>query len=268
MTAIMIFTPLTCRSSALKLIHTTCVFSRVQQVCSSPGYQTLRTLSTSNRVVSTKNIKNSSLQKQQLLDNTYQITFGDLLNKDPQEISILQRHFCTEKETAVETNSNTQDPLESDNFILIYRFPFIVHARLVSRFKVYHTAFTFFLIPFVTYLNYTGHASNLAVYTSAGIFTVAGIMLYVVSSFIRRIVGMLYIDKNRQIVKLAHLTFWSKRKTVLYKLSEIQPISDTAENPTDLYVKLKTYTGDKYFLTLKYGQVLQKQDFQEVIGRL
>ena len=180
--------------------------------------------------------------------------------------SCLTRHYCTEKQTSAETNSDPLDPLHPKNLTLVYQFPFIVHARLISRFKVYHTAFTFLLIPIFGYLNHAGVVSEAMVYSTIGLFTLAGSMLYIISSIISRIVGRLYIDKNKETVMLSHLTFWSHRKDEFYKVTDIVPISDTDEDINDIYVKLKTYSGHQYYLTPRLGKILKKEEFKEVFG--
>ena len=178
----------------------------------------------------------------------------------------LTRHYCTEKLTSEQTTSDYLDPLHPKNLTLVYQFPFIVHARLISRFKVYHTAFTFLLIPIFGYLNHTGVVSETMVYSTIGLFTLAGSMLYIISSIISRIVGRLYIDKNKETVMLSHLTFWSHRKDEVYKVTDIVPISDTDEDINDIYVKLKTYSGHQYYLTPRLGKILKKEEFKEVFG--
>ena len=176
------------------------------------------------------------------------------------------RHYCTEKKTSEQTTSDSLDPLHPKNLTLVYQFPFIVHARLVSRFKVYHTVFTFLLIPIFGYLNHAGVVSEAMVYSTIGLFTLAGSMLYIISSIISRIVGRLYIDKNKETVMLSHLTFWSHRKDEFYKVTDIVPISDTDEDINDIYVKLKTYNGHQYYLTPRLGKILKKEEFKEVFG--
>lgn len=172
------------------------------------------------------------------------------------------------KQPTTEPLMETQDSSDSPKFTLIYTFPYIVHARIFSRFKVYHTVFTSILVPIVLYLNYTGSVSSLAVFTSLGFFSIAGMMLYIISSSISRIIGRLYIDEKREIVKLSHLTFWSRRKDEFYKVSEIIPISDTVEKADDWYVKIKTVQGHKYYLTPKHGKVLKQEEYFQVVGSL
>lgn len=172
------------------------------------------------------------------------------------------------KQPTAEPVTEIQDSSDSPKFIPIYTFPYIVQARIFSRFKVYHTAFTSILFPIVLYFNYTGAVSSLVVYASLGFFSVAGVMLYIISSSISRIIGRLYIDEKREIVKLSHLTFWSRRKDEYYKVSEIIPVSDTAEKPNDWYVKIKTVQGHKYYLTPKHGKVLKQEEYCQVVGTL
>ena len=182
----------------------------------------------------------------------------------------IYRHEVTRKYSTAETEQGEIPELDisttQPEFTPIYRFPYIVHARMISRFKVYHTIFTFALVPVGVYLYGAGVIPVTAVYTFTGVFTIAGIMLVVVSSLIRKIVGALYIDRKKESVKLSHLTFWSQRKDEYYKVSEIVPLSDTNEQLSDLFVKLSTFKGDSYYLTMKHGRVLEKEDFMEVVG--
>lgn len=182
----------------------------------------------------------------------------------------IYRHEVTRKYCTAETEREIPEPFDTSTtqpeFTPIYRFPYIVHARMISRFKVYHTIFTFTLVPVAVYLYSAGVVPISAVYTFTGVFTVAGIMLVVISSLIQKIVGALYIDRKKETVKLSHLTFWSRRKDDYYKVSEIVPLSDTNEQLSDLFVKLSTFTGESYYLTVQHGRVLEKEDFMEVVG--
>ena len=181
------------------------------------------------------------------------------------------RHVAARKYNTVDTERSGIDKgLETTSsqpeFTPIYRFPYIVQARMVSRFKVYHTIFTFTLIPVAVYLYSTGVAPISSIYMFTGVFAFAGVMLVVISSLIRKIVGALYIDRKKETVKLSHLTFWSRRKDEYYKISELVPLSDTNEQMSELFVKLSTYKGESYYLTLKHGKVLEKEDFMDVLG--
>lgn len=198
---------------------------------------------------------------QTFLLNSYRSVFGESLKAHTNRQAL--REYCIAETGQDEIPDSTT--IQSD-FTPIYRFPYIVQARMVSRFKVYHTIFTFTLIPAAVYLNATGVVPVSAVYMFAGFFTVAGVMLVIISSFIRKIVGALYIDRKKETVKLSHLTFWSQRRDEYFKVSDIIPLSDTNEQLSDLFVKLRTFKGDSYYLTTKHGKVLEKEDFMEVVG--
>ena len=263
------------------------ICTRLQEKLTSSTTQALRTNSTSKRTCYTKNEFCCS-NKLKLPEKTHLWGVKHVVDFNPfawrmaktqsfgrsacyrvgslSARACLTRHYCTEKQTSEQTNSDSLDPLHPKNLTLVYQFPFIVHARLISRFKVYHTVFTFLLIPIFGYLNHAGVVSEAMVYSTIGLFTLAGSMLYIISSIISRIVGRLYIDKNKETVMLSHLTFWSHRKDEFYKVADIVPISDTDEDVNDIYVKLKTYTGHQYYLTPRLGKILKKEEFKEVFG--
>ena len=152
-------------------------------------------------------------------------------------------------------------PTEGDQFKMVYRFPYIVHARLVCRLKLYQTAFI---------ITMTGASlvSQANLFLPLVICSVSLGMLAVMGEYFRRLIGVIYVDPTQDKVKFSHLDFWGNRKDFVLPVSSVIPLSDTSENPTDIYVKLRFYDKNQpqLYISVKYGLILDKELFHRVVG--
>jgi len=178
-------------------------------------------------------------------------------------ISYRARHAAVD-ETEELSNKAT------NNYQMIYKFPYIVQSRAVCRLKVYQTAITSVAVPVVGYLNHIGAVDTQAFLGTLAIGGFATVMLYVMGEIFRRLVGIIYYSPSENSVKISHLSFWGKRKDIYVPLEDIVPLTDIGESPTDLYVKLLRYSKPKseLFFSLRFGGILDIEKFEEVFGRL
>ena len=80
---------------------------------------------------------------------------------------------------------------------------------------------------------------------------------------------MIYINKNDDIVKVSHMTFWGKRKDIYTSTENIIPLSDLSENPNDIFVRFKQYnTKDEFYLVLKFGGVRDLEMMKQLLGEI
>jgi len=153
---------------------------------------------------------------------------------------------------------------KSDEIILfkpVYKFTYISHAKVLCRLKLYQTAIVVCL---------TG--ANIVTQTDLVfplvLCTVSLTMLAIIGEFFRKLIGILYVNPDTNEVKISHLNFWGNRKDVIRHMNEIIPPCEIGENISDTYVKL-SYVDKSLptmYLSVKYGQILDKQMFTRLIG--
>jgi len=161
---------------------------------------------------------------------------------------------------AATTAANTE-------FNVFYRFPHMRFARLVTRMKLYQTAVTVAMVPPAWYA-YSASYVGLDVCAGAvGVSTFASLMLYVMSGFLRHLVGFIAISEDKSVVRLSCLNFWGRRQDMYVPLQDIVPLTDLDDNATDVYVTLRRYsTKEQLYLSLKFGQISNIELFNIVLG--
>ncbi|XP_060767374.1 transmembrane protein 186 isoform X1 [Neoarius graeffei] len=159
--------------------------------------------------------------------------------------------------------------LVSRKYTLIYAFPAIRVLRALSRLKLAQTGITSALLPTVYYFYLQGQASfSLLTYTT-GIAVFAAIMLYTISYYVQRVVGMMYLDPTHTTLKVAHLSFWGHRRDIHLPISDIMTLGDTGDSPGEVILRLKRYScPDTLYFSTRLGRVLDKNGFEKVFGTL
>lgn len=157
--------------------------------------------------------------------------------------------------------------MSTQKYTVIYTLPYIKHLRAVSRLKLLQTAITVVILPAVYVLYLQGAASSFAVGYTTGMALFAGAMLYTASFFLRRVVGMMYLDPSQSTLKVSHLTFWGKRRDIYLPVSDVMTIGDTGDSLNETILKLKRYSSPEtlYFST-HFGRVVNKEAFEMVFG--
>jgi hypothetical protein len=94
-------------------------------------------------------------------------------------------------------------------------------------------------------------------------------MLYWMSYFFRRLVGILYVNESGTILRVAHLTFWGWRQDTYCPVADVMPLTETQDRPQDVFVRIQQYSGKQtFYLTLRYGLILDRKRFSQVFGTL
>ncbi|KAJ8284036.1 hypothetical protein COCON_G00028860 [Conger conger] len=160
-----------------------------------------------------------------------------------------------------------EDPLPH-NFTVIYSFPAIRIIRVISRFKLLQTGITTLLLPPVYYLYFHGQVTYTLMCYSTGIAVFAAIMLYSLSHFFRKVVGMMYLDSSKTTLKVSHLNFWGNRRDLFLPLTDVMTLGDTGDSKKEPILRLKRYTcPDTLYFSTRFGHVMDKQAFELVFGR-
>jgi hypothetical protein len=121
---------------------------------------------------------------------------------------------------------------DTQQFKMVYRFPYIVHARLICRLKLYQTAF-------VVTLTGASLVTQANIVLPLVVCSISLGMLAIMGEYFRRLIGIIYVDPVNDKVKISHLDFWGNRKDLILSVNDVIPIIDAGENPADFYVKLR-----------------------------
>lgn len=150
---------------------------------------------------------------------------------------------------------------DTQQFKMVYRFPYIVHARLICRLKLYQTAF-------VVTLTGASLVTQANIVLPLVVCSISLGMLAIMGEYFRRLIGIIYVDPVNDKVKISHLDFWGNRKDLILSVNDVIPIIDAGENPADFYVKVRF--NDKkqppLYMTIKHGLVIDKDLFHRVVG--
>ncbi|NXE22853.1 TM186 protein, partial [Ardeotis kori] len=158
---------------------------------------------------------------------------------------------------------------KTEEFKLVYRFPGIKYCRVVSRLKLVQTATTAAILPPVCYLYLQDQVSqNILLYTT-GIALFAGAMLYGMSYFFRRIIGLIYLNETGRTVKVSHLTFWGRRNDIYCPVETVMTLDEVGDSKGELLLQFKRYnSADILYFTIKFGQIVDRQKFTQIFGEL
>ncbi|XP_058617708.1 transmembrane protein 186 isoform X2 [Onychostoma macrolepis] len=159
--------------------------------------------------------------------------------------------------------------LASRNFSPIYTFPAIKGLRALSRLKLMQTGITVVLLPTVYFLYLQGQASVMLLSYSTGIAVFAGLMLYSISHYVRRVVGMMYLDSTQTVLKVSHLTFWGHRRDIYMPVSDVKTLGDSGDTKGEPILRLKRYScSDTMYFSTRLGRVVDRNAFEKVFGSL
>ncbi|XP_020828593.1 transmembrane protein 186 isoform X1 [Phascolarctos cinereus] len=159
--------------------------------------------------------------------------------------------------------------MEAEKFQMIYRFPGIRFCGSLSRVKILQTGITMAILPPGYYCYMQGLIPLDCLFFTGGVASFALAMLYWISHFFRRLVGILYVNEAGTVLRVAHLTFWGRRQDTYCPVANIIPVSETSEHPFGVFLKIRQYDGDQtFYLTLRFGHILDKKCFVQVFGNL
>ncbi|KFQ02107.1 Transmembrane protein 186, partial [Leptosomus discolor] len=158
---------------------------------------------------------------------------------------------------------------KTEEFRLVYRFPWIKYCRVLSRLKLVQTATTVVMLPPICYLYLQDQVSqNILLYTT-DIAIFAGAMLYGMSYFFRRIIGLIYLSETGRTVRVAHLTFWGRRNDIYCPTETVMTLDEVGDSKGELLLQFKRYNStDVLYFTIKFGQIVDRQKFAQIFGEL
>ncbi|NWY58016.1 TM186 protein, partial [Chionis minor] len=156
-----------------------------------------------------------------------------------------------------------------EEFKLVYRFPGIKYCRVLSRLKLLQTATTVAVLPPICHLYLQDQVSQHVLLYVSGIALFAGAMLYGMSYFFRRIIGLIYLNETGRTVKVAHLTFWGRRNDIYCPIETVMTLDEVGDSKGELLLQFKRYNStDILYFTIKFGQIVDRQKFTQIFGEL
>ncbi|NXG89312.1 TM186 protein, partial [Stercorarius parasiticus] len=159
--------------------------------------------------------------------------------------------------------------MKTEEFRLVYRFPGIKYCRVLSRLKLLQTGTTVVTLPPICYLYLQDQVSQTILLYTAGITLFAGAMLYGMSYFFRRIIGLIYLSETGRTVKVAHLTFWGRRNDIYCPIETVMTLDEVGDSKGEILLQFKRYNStDIFYFTIKFGQIVDRQRFTQIFGEL
>uniref|UniRef100_UPI00398F271F transmembrane protein 186 n=1 Tax=Pristiophorus japonicus TaxID=55135 RepID=UPI00398F271F len=156
---------------------------------------------------------------------------------------------------------------DNEHFTMVYRFQGIRFLRAISQLKILQTGITVTLLPTVYYFYLQELVQYALLSYITGLSGFAIIMLYCMSYYLRRFIGMLYLNDSGTTLKISHLTFWGKRNDFYVPVEDVMPIGDAGDAANDIILQLKQYNSTEvFYFTIKFGQIVDKQKFLQVFG--
>ncbi|XP_042294232.1 transmembrane protein 186 [Sceloporus undulatus] len=154
------------------------------------------------------------------------------------------------------------------HFRLIYRFPGIRYCRALSRLKLLQTALTLLILPPVWVLYWQNQVPPSLCLYCTGIACFAAAMLYGMSFYLRRIIGLMYLSKDGTLLKVSHLTFWGKRKDIYCPVETVMTLGDVGEDGNDLLLRFQQYNRESFlYFSLRLGKIVDPEGFAKVFGQ-
>ncbi|XP_074867033.1 transmembrane protein 186 [Carettochelys insculpta] len=156
---------------------------------------------------------------------------------------------------------------DKEQFKLVYRFPGIKYCRILSRMKLLQTALTIAFLPPVYHLYLQEQVSLDFLLYVTGIACFAAAMLYSLSYFLRRMIGLIYLNEAGTMAKVAHLTFWGRKKVIYCPVETVVTLGDSGDAKNEVLLQFKRHNSSQVlYFTLRFGQVVDKQRFAQIFG--
>ncbi|KJH53422.1 hypothetical protein DICVIV_00360 [Dictyocaulus viviparus] len=105
--------------------------------------------------------------------------------------------------------------------IAVYRYPGVRIASLIARVKIIQTAFSILYLPYSSYQFTMGNMSAAWFYSGTALAVIAPLTLIIYSRlvilsdvyrYLNKLIGVIAMNENNEIVRVGHLTFWGSRR--------------------------------------------------------
>ncbi|KAK7790795.1 hypothetical protein R5R35_012053 [Gryllus longicercus] len=157
----------------------------------------------------------------------------------------------------------------STQYIKIFEMPIIRTCRIISRFKLYHTALTAFVIPSSVLMYSTGFLEKVPI--EPMVIGLAGCVIFYGSGyFLNNLIGAVYVNKSLDTVKLSYIDFWGQRMNMECPINDIVPLSDQPiEKKLFKMTKVELHSSpQKLKIATEHGEILLNRAFDNVFFRV
>ncbi|KAJ8957435.1 hypothetical protein NQ318_004915 [Aromia moschata] len=163
-------------------------------------------------------------------------------------------------------NKYKQSNKTRETFTPVYKFPYIVPFSIINRLKIYQTGLTTAGIPAMVILNQLNYVASDAIYFTAILGISGCLTLYSLGFLTERFVGFIYYNEEKDIVKIAYIDFWGRRKDIEVPGEDIVPLNELPIAPMDvLFLTLRRFsTKETLRLNLRFGIILDKNKFKKM----
>ncbi|CAH1274332.1 TMEM186 [Branchiostoma lanceolatum] len=162
-------------------------------------------------------------------------------------------------------NSNKKD----NEYDIVYRYPYMRVLAAISRFKIAQTTLMVFMVPITVTMAAEGDVSWAAVNTVVGFGIFSTVMLYAMSNYLRKFVGVISINQSGDSVRLSHLNFWGRREELYVDTDNIVPMTETGDREGEMFKKFKVYDSElTMYYTLRLGQITDKEKLGRILGTM
>ncbi|KAH8353961.1 hypothetical protein KR067_006191 [Drosophila pandora] len=176
-----------------------------------------------------------------------------------------RRHFSSEPAEKV----SAHDQAFFAEWRTIYSLPSIRLVAALSKLKVYQGAITVAGLPIAFALGQTGQLTTdvFGIYAAIGVSGLATLSL--VSLAARNLVGFIYINEQQDLLKLAYVDFWGRRKETLVDTEDLMPNweqSTASRLKFVVPISLRSDPKQRYKLLNRFGQVSDPELFEGLFG--
>ncbi|XP_017077116.1 transmembrane protein 186 isoform X2 [Drosophila eugracilis] len=152
---------------------------------------------------------------------------------------------------------------------ILYRLPAIRVVAAMSKLKIYQAVLTVAGTPIVFGLGSSGQISTdaLAIYGAVGISGL--VTLTLASYFASNLVGLVYVNEEQNLIKLAYVDFWGRRKEALVDTGDLLPSWEQGSPSRLRFISpicLRSDPKKRYKLLNRFGQVSDPQLFEGLFG--
>jgi hypothetical protein len=163
-------------------------------------------------------------------------------------------------------SSNTQlkQPTNLEEYEKVFHFPYIRQVAYFARLKVIVTGVTVGFSPIIL----ASSCDQLLGISFVSLMGFSSISLLGIGEFMRKVIGIVYLDENQENVRFARVTFWGKRADQVVPIDEVKLVSDTSEDVDSVFWKVEFY-DDKavdFYITTRFGGIEDMDKFKLIFG--
>ncbi|KAJ8929803.1 hypothetical protein NQ314_017400 [Rhamnusium bicolor] len=164
-------------------------------------------------------------------------------------------------------NNCKQNENRTENFVPVYKFPYIRQFSLINRLKIYQTVLTVTSVPATVILNYLDYASSDLAEFAAALGTSGCLTLYGLGYLTTKFIGFIYYDEENHTAKVSYVDFWGSRKDIIIPANDIVPIDELPVTPLNgLFLTFRRFsTNETLKFSLRYGIILDKEKIKNIL---